>query len=86
MRLETTLAVLSLAVIVHGSSASAQTAALPPAPAYSIRPATGAITVDGVLNEDAWREAQPIPLSWETAPGDNVTPPAVWGWGSTSSA
>jgi hypothetical protein len=75
MRPETTLAVLSLAVVVHGSSASAQAAGLPPAPAYSIRPAAGAITVDGVLSEDAWREAQPIPLSWETAPGDNVTPP-----------
>ena len=52
------------------SDAGAQ--ALPPAPAYSIERASGPITVDGSLNERDWAAADVIPLSWETAPGDNL--------------
>lgn len=48
---------------------------LPPAPAYAIERASGTITVDGTLDEADWGNAQPIPLSWETAPGDNVPAP-----------
>lgn len=49
---------------------SAQT--LPPAPAYTIERTSGSITVDGSLDEADWGDAEPIPLSWETAPGDNL--------------
>lgn len=55
----------------------AQEGELPPAPAYGIERTSEVITVDGVLDEAAWSEAEPIPLSWETAPGDNVAPPVA---------
>lgn len=64
------------AVSAHPLVAQSQRpSVLPPAPAYSIRPATGPITVDGLLDEADWRAADPIALAWEITPGDNVTPP-----------
>ena len=66
-------ALLFLLAVAAGSGVAAQE--LPPAPAYTIAPATGSITVDGVLDEPDWSLAEEIPLSWEVLPGDNVPPP-----------
>ena len=56
-------------------TAPVQAQELPPAPAYDIERTDEIVTVDGVLDEPDWSEAQPIPLSWETSPGENVPPP-----------
>jgi hypothetical protein len=66
-------ALLFLLAVAAGSGVAGQE--LPPAPAYTIAPATGSITVDGVLDEPDWSLAEEIPLSWEVLPGDNVPPP-----------
>ncbi|HSR42269.1 MAG TPA: DUF5916 domain-containing protein, partial [Longimicrobiales bacterium] len=42
---------------------------------YPVRPAASAIDVDGRLEEPGWLAAEPIPLPWETAPGDNAPAP-----------
>ena len=47
----------------------------PPAPSYTIRRGEAAIDVDARLDEPMWESAQPIPLTWEWFPGDNVEPP-----------
>ena len=40
-----------------------------------VRRRTGEIEVDGRLDEAAWADAEPIPLAWEVAPGDNEPAP-----------
>ena len=42
---------------------------------YEIRRATSAITVDGVLDEPAWRDAAVLRLEYETRPAENEPPP-----------
>ena len=42
---------------------------------HEVRRATSEITIDGVLDEPAWREAAAIELAYEWLPGDNVAPP-----------
>lgn len=37
--------------------------------------AQGTVEIDGVMDEGAWREADPIPLPYEWFPGDNVAAP-----------
>ena len=61
-----------LLLLASGVTYTAHAQALPPAPAYAIERSSGSIIVDGVLNEADWARAERIPLSWETAPGDNV--------------
>src|SRR6185503_5766946 len=39
---------------------------------FKIRPATSAVTVDGQLDEPAWKDAVQIPLRFEWFPGDNI--------------
>lgn len=39
---------------------------------FEIREASGVIRVDGVLDDDAWKNAVAIPLDYEWHPGDNV--------------
>jgi Domain of unknown function (DUF5916)/Carbohydrate family 9 binding domain-like len=48
---------------------------LPPPRTFTTSRVTTSITIDGVLDEDAWRLAGVVPLVWEWAPGDNVPPP-----------
>jgi hypothetical protein len=43
---------------------------------YRVAPTTEAIKVDGVLDEAAWKTAQPMEFDAETNPGDNIVPPA----------
>ena len=47
----------------------------PPVATFTIARSTSVIAVDGVLAEDAWAHATVVPLPYEWAPGDNVTPP-----------
>jgi hypothetical protein len=71
-------AVFSIWCLRAGAPASAQPApsrVAPPAARFQVTRATSAITVDGVLNEEAWAHATVVPLPYEWAPGDNVTPP-----------
>jgi Carbohydrate family 9 binding domain-like len=42
---------------------------------FRVARTTTEIKVDGTLNEDAWRQATPIPLDFEYSPGNNVRPP-----------
>jgi hypothetical protein len=42
---------------------------------HPVRPAAGEVEVDGRLDEDAWREAEPIRLAWEVSPGENAPAP-----------
>jgi hypothetical protein len=42
---------------------------------FEIHEASGPIKVDGNLDEDAWKTAATIPLTYEWHPGDNVPPP-----------
>ncbi len=48
---------------------------LPPAPAFTVRPAEGPIRLDGSLDDPGWRGTTEMPLDWEWTPGDNTTPP-----------
>jgi hypothetical protein len=41
---------------------------------YEIRRAVSAITIDGVLDEPAWRDALSMRLEFETRPGENTSP------------
>jgi len=47
----------------------------PGPPVHVVRPTASRIVIDGVLDDDAWRDATTIPLRYEWAPGDNVAPP-----------
>jgi hypothetical protein len=47
----------------------------PSAQHFTITPATSAIKVDGLLNEQAWAEATVIKLPYEWLPGDNIPSP-----------
>jgi hypothetical protein len=59
-------------------SAGAQEAQKVPIKAkeYRVGSTTEAIRVDGVLDEAAWKTAQPMEFDAETNPGDNIVPPA----------
>lgn len=46
-----------------------------PQESYSIRPASSEITIDGRLDEPAWRDAVAIPVRHEWFPGDNTPAP-----------
>jgi hypothetical protein len=43
-------------------------------PVLHITRATSAVTIDGKLDEDVWRNATRVEEFWETNPGDNVAP------------
>ena len=48
---------------------------LPPAARYEIAATAGTIKVDGVLDEEAWKNCQVIKLPTEWSPGDNTPAP-----------
>lgn len=48
---------------------------LPPAPALAVARATGAIRLDGALDDPGWRGTPEIRIAWEWTPGDNTPPP-----------
>jgi hypothetical protein len=42
---------------------------------FTVARAASDITIDGVLDDEAWKAAAVVPLPYEWAPGDNVPPP-----------
>lgn len=42
---------------------------------YELSPATSEIKVDGILDEQAWRDATVLPVKFEWFPGNNIEPP-----------
>lgn len=54
---------------------AARAADTPSTPDHVARPASSAITIDGMLDEPAWRDATAIELAYEYFPGENVAPP-----------
>jgi Domain of unknown function (DUF5916) len=81
MRSQTTaLAALVTGGLLATRPAAAQAAdparhRIPAAAFFRISAASGPITLDGRLDEAAWRDATRIPLPYEWFPGDNVPPP-----------
>jgi hypothetical protein len=63
-------AVLGFLLLVTAVSASAA------GPPIHLTRASGSITVDGDLSDEAWKTAAKIDQWWETNPGDNVEPKA----------
>ncbi len=61
--------------LVPGTNLAAQNEGRPVGRTFQIRPAPGPIELDGVLDEQAWTDAEAIPLLWEWFPGDNTPPP-----------
>jgi len=64
-------------LLVSSVAASAQS---PKSPAssratFTVSRATSPITLDGLLDEPAWREAVNVPVAYEWSPGDNIEPP-----------
>ena len=42
---------------------------------FEVRQAAAAIALDGRLDDEAWRQADAIPLPYEYFPGDNIAAP-----------
>ncbi|MGB5659341.1 MAG: DUF5916 domain-containing protein, partial [Thermoanaerobaculia bacterium] len=42
---------------------------------YELSPATSEVKVDGILDEQAWRDAAVLPVKFEWFPGNNIEPP-----------
>ena len=71
------------AMIVLGAMPTPALAQAPQSPPASTLPrvtfavtrTASPITIDGVLDEDAWKTAAVVPLPYEWAPGENVPPP-----------
>ena len=62
-------------VVLAAGAARAQPAPEPtPGPPLAVPRITSTITIDGQLNEPAWKEAAILDAFWETTPGDNVPP------------
>ena len=64
--------VLATLAVTYGPGLAAQTPVTPAARQYGVARASDAIRVDGILDERSWQEATPIPLPYETLPGDNA--------------
>lgn len=68
--------IVALAILVASNAALVTKGrAQEVAPGYTAHQTTAMITVDGVLDEAIWSEAEEIPLRWEYLPGNNVAPP-----------
>ncbi len=48
---------------------------LPPAASYTVTGATSGIKIDGILDEDAWKNSVTIDLPYEWMPGENIQAP-----------
>jgi hypothetical protein len=71
--------VLTLNVVLAAAASGPQEPAKPTdrteAAKFNVLKASAPITIDGVLDEEAWAAAPVIPLPFEWTPGDNVPPP-----------
>ncbi len=68
------MVVRGLAVVVAVAAAGPSLAEERPTGRHviTVHRISGGITVDGVLDEPAWREATPVDLPYETYPGENI--------------
>lgn len=75
------LMLLCLAILMgstHDVGANANAAPDPgPARSFTATRATGAITIDGELDDPGWADALVFDLPYEWNPGDNATPPVT---------
>jgi uncharacterized protein DUF5916/cellulose/xylan binding protein with CBM9 domain len=70
------LLALAFAPELAGQSDTAPRASrLPPARAFTVARATGAIKLDGALDDPGWQGTPEISIEWEWTPGDNTRPP-----------
>ena len=69
--------VLSTAAVaaVLGCAAPADAQAVARGETYAITRAKGPITIDGVLNDEGWRDALRVDRWYEVNPGDSIDPP-----------
>ena len=65
---------LCIAFIAAGSTLSDPHILQPPS--YDCKKAVGAITVDGILDEESWKRADPINLSYPHMAAKSIQPPA----------
>ena len=75
MKQKKIIRVALVAWIACASLAAQEKPLLPPAAHFDIAPTAGKISVDGVLDEEAWRNCQVIPLATEWSPGENTPAP-----------
>ena len=76
MKQKTTIRVLLvLWTAAFGLTAQEKQPPLPAAIQFEISPAAGKIKIDGVLDEEAWKNCQVIKLPTEWTPGDNTPAP-----------
>lgn len=75
--MKTVVGAVVVSSVVFALSAQSQESRKVPVQAknYRVEAASGAIRVDGVLNEESWQKAQPMEFDAETSPGDNIVPP-----------
>ena len=69
---------LALALVLPLAAAAQTAEAKPPIPPprqLQVERATSAIAIDGVLDEQAWKDALTFDLNFEWSPGENVPPP-----------
>jgi len=64
-----------LSALALGLAAQEKAPAPPPAARYEISAAAGKIKVDGILDEEAWKNCQAIKLPFEWTPGENIPAP-----------
>lgn len=60
---------------VAAAQAQAPITSAQPRETFTARPATSSITIDGDLQEQAWKDAVNIPVAYEWSPGDNIPAP-----------
>jgi hypothetical protein len=69
-----TTAVLAAFVAFMATSLAEEMGKLQPL-TYHVQPASSAISLDGKLDESAWRDALSLELDYEVRPGENTAPP-----------
>lgn len=68
---------VTAAILAVTSLAAQETQTVPvKAKEYRVSATSDPVRVDGVLDEPAWKEAQPMELAFEVQPGENITAPA----------
>jgi len=73
--LKKAMCVVAVALSISSSAQEAQKVPIK-AKDYRVASASEAIKIDAVLDEPAWKTAQPMEFDAETNPGDNIAPPA----------
>jgi hypothetical protein len=64
------------AVVAVGAHAQDAQKVVIKAKEYRVASTATPVKIDGLLDDEAWKTAQPMEFDAETSPGDNITPPA----------